>query len=155
MHAANFGISGDCTENVLWRIQNGELEGINPKVAVLLIGTNNLTNHDSPKDIALGITAIVDEFHRRVPATKILLLGVFPRRELASDPDRKRIRTLNRLISRLQDGNRVTYFDLGDRLLQPDGSLSKEITYDFTHLTAHGYEVWAGALQPVLEPLMP
>jgi lysophospholipase L1-like esterase len=151
--AANFGISGDCTEHVLWRIQNGELDGINPTAVVLLIGTNNINNHDSPEDIAIGVTAIVEEFRCRLPAAHILLIGVFPKRELATHPDRERIRELNRLLARLHARDHVTFFDFGDRLLQPDGSISKEIMYDFTHLTPQGYEIWVDMMDPVLQAL--
>ncbi len=154
LHAANFGISGDCTEHVLWRLQNGELENIHPKVVVLLIGTNNITQGDSPADIARAVGVIVGETRRRLPDSRILLLGVLPRRELANHPDRETIRAINRLISRLQDGNHVTYLDFGDKLLQPDGSMTKEVTKDFTHLTAKGYEVFAGAIQPAVEALL-
>ena len=154
LHAANFGISGDATEHVLWRIQNGELDNIHPKVVVLLIGTNNITEGDSPADIAQAVRAIVGEICRRLPNTRILLLGILPRRELASHRDRETIRAINRLISRLHDGDHVTYLDFGDKLLQPDGSLTKELTKDFTHLTAKGYEIFGGAIQPVVESLL-
>ena len=153
-HAANFGISGDATENVLWRMQNGELDNIHPKAVVLLIGTNNITVGDSPADIAQAVRAIVEEIRRRLPNTRILLLGILPRRELANHRDRETIRTINRLISRLHDGDHVTYLDFGDKLLQSDGSMTKELTKDFTHLTAKGYEIFAGAIQPVVESLL-
>ena len=154
LHAANFGISGDATEHVLWRIQNGELDNIHPKAVVLLIGTNNITEGDSPADIAQAIRAIVGEFRRRLPNTRILLLGVLPRRELPNHRDRETIRQINQIISRLHDGDHVTYLDFGDKMLQPDGSLTKEVTKDFTHLTAKGYEIFAGAIQPVVESLL-
>ena len=154
LHAANFGISGDATENVLWRLQNGELENIHPKVVVLLIGTNNITGGDSPADIAQAVGAIVGEIRQRLSDARILLLGVLPRRELANHRDRETIRAINSLISRLHDGDHVTYLDFGDKLLQPDGSMTKELTKDFTHLTAKGYEVFAGAIQPVVESLL-
>jgi len=153
-HAANFGISGDATEHVLWRIQNGELDNIHPKAVVLLIGTNNITEGDSPADIAQAIRVIVGEIRRRLPSTRTLLLGVLPRRELANHPDRETIRAINRLISGLHDGDHVTYLDFGDKLLQPDGSMTKELTKDFTHLTPKGYEIFAGAIQPAVESLL-
>ena len=154
LHAANFGISGDATEHVLWRLQNGELENIHPKVIVLLIGTNNITEGDSPADIAQAVGAIVGEMRQRLPDARILLLGVLPRRELANHRDRETIRAINSLLSRLHDGDHVTYLDFGDKLLQPDGSMTKELTKDFTHLTPKGYEIFAGAIQPAVEALL-
>ena len=154
LHAANFGISGDCTQHVLWRLQNGELDPIQPKALVLLIGTNNITEGDSPEDVALAVRAIIQEVRRRSPGTRILLLGVLPRRELASHRDRETIRAINSRISRLRDGDHVTYLDFGDKLLQPDGGLTTEVTKDFCHLTAKGYEIVAEAIQPVVESLL-
>jgi lysophospholipase L1-like esterase len=154
LKAANFGISGDCTQHVLWRLQNGEVENIHPKVVVLLIGTNNITLGDSPADIAQAVGAIVGEIRKRLPESRVLLLGVLPRRELPDHPDRETIRAINSLLSRLQDGDHVTYLDFGDKLLQPDGRMSKELTKDFTHLTAQGYVVFAGAIQPTVEALL-
>ena len=154
LHSANFGISGDCTQNVLWRLQNGELDPVQPKALVLLIGTNNITEGDKPEDIAQAVRAIIQEIRNRSPGTRILLLGVLPRRELASHRDRKTIRAINSLLSRLRDGDHVTYLDFGDKLLQPDGSLTKEVTKDFCHLTAKGYEIFAEAIQPVVESLL-
>lgn len=152
--AANFGISGDCTEHVLWRLQHGELENSKPKVVVLLIGTNNLTQNDSPADIAQAITAIIEEIRQRSPDSCILLVGVLPRRQDANHHDRESIREINRRLAPLHDGKHVTYLDVGGKLLQPDGSLSKEVTKDFTHLTSRGYEIFAEAINPTLEALL-
>ena len=154
LHAGNIGISGDCTQHVLWRLENGELEKIHPKAVVLLIGTNNITAGDSPADIAKAVGAIVGEIRQRLPEARILLLGILPRSELASHPVRETVRSVNNLISKLQDVDHVTYLDIGDKLLQPDGSLTKEVTKDFTHLTANGYEIFAGAIQPIVERLL-
>jgi beta-glucosidase len=154
LHAANFGISGDCTQNVLWRLQNGELDPVQPKALVLLIGTNNITEGDKPEDIAQAVRAILQEIRRRSPGTRILLLGILPRRELANHRDRETIRAINSLLSRLRDGDHVTYLDFGDKLLQPDGGLTTEVTKDFCHLTAKGYEIFAEAIQPVVESLL-
>lgn len=154
MKAENFGISGDCTQHVLWRIQNGELENIQPKVVVLLIGTNNISSHDTPEDIAKAVGAIVGEIRHRSPKTRILLLGILTRRELATHPDREIVRANNRLLSQLQDGDHVVYLDLGDKLLQPDGNMSVEISKDFVHLTPKGYEIFADAIQPTIQSLL-
>jgi acetyl esterase/lipase/lysophospholipase L1-like esterase len=154
MKAENFGISGDSTQHVLWRLQNRELDNIQPKVVVILIGTNNISSRDAPEDIAQALGAIVGEIRHRSPGTRILLLGILPRRELATDPDRETVRAINRLLSQLHDGDHVTFLDIGDKLLQSDGSYSVEISKDFVHLTPKGYEVFADAIQPTVEALL-
>jgi lysophospholipase L1-like esterase len=148
---ANFGIGGDRTEHVLWRITEGkELEGISPKAAVLMIGTNN-TGANSAEQIADGITAIVKELRRQKPDTQILLLGVFPRRPQPTDPARAKIKEINERIAKLDDGKHVHYLDIGSKFLEPDGSLSKDVMPDFLHLSPKGYQIWADAITPELE----
>jgi lysophospholipase L1-like esterase len=147
-HAANFGIGGDRTQHVLWRIQNGELEGIAPKVAVLMIGTNNI-HDDTPDEIAQGIKSILTEIRSRLPKTKILLLGVFPR-SAKPDEARKRIDAVNEKIARLDDGASVRYLDISKSFLNPDGSISPEIMPDYLHLSTKGYRIWAEAMEPTL-----
>lgn len=149
----NLGIGGDRTQHVLWRIQNGELEGINPKVVMLMIGTNN-SGQDSAKDIAAGVTAIVKTIQEKKPATKIMLLGVFPRGEKADNAQRVKLIEVNKMISKLDDGKQVRYLDIGAKFLQPDGVLTKDIMPDFLHLSARGYEIWAEAVTPLLKELM-
>ncbi len=151
---ANFGIGGDRTQHVLWRITNGELEGIHPKAVVLMIGTNN-SSSDPAEGIASGITKIVETIRTKQPQAKILLLAVFPRGEkVESNPGRDKLIQVNRIISKLDDGQHIHYLDIGDKFLQPDGSLSKEIMPDFLHLSAAGYQIWADAITPKLAELM-
>ncbi len=151
---ANFGIGGDRTQHVLWRITNGELDGIKPKAAVLMIGTNN-SGSDSAEGIAKGITAIVETLRAKQPQAKILLLAVFPRGEKASpNPGRDKLKQVNAIIAKLHDGQHIHYLDIGDKFLQPDGSLSKAIMPDFLHLSAAGYQIWADAISPKLAELM-
>lgn len=151
---ANFGIGGDRTQHVLWRITNGELEGIEPKAVVLMIGTNNVSS-DSAEGIARGITRIVETIRTKQPQAKILLLAVFPRGEQASpNPARDKIKQINETIAKLDDGKNVYYLDIGDKFLEEDGSLSKEIMPDFLHLSAEGYQRWADAIAPKLADLM-
>jgi hypothetical protein len=154
LHTADFGISGDCTQHVLWRLQNGELDTIQPKGVVLLIGTNNITSGNSPEEIAQAVSAIVAEIRKRLPATRILLLGVLPRRESHTHNDRQAIRDINERLSKLNDGNQVTYLDIGEKFLLPDGNMNKELTTDFCHLTPKGYEVFATAIQPSVNDLL-
>ena len=151
---ANFGIGGDRTQHVLWRIQNGELDGIKPKACVLMIGTNN-SGSDSAEGIAKGVTAIVETIRTKQPQAKILLLAVFPRGEKASpNPGRDKLKQVNDIIAKLDDGKNVFFLDIGGKFLQPDGSLTKEIMPDFLHLSAAGYQIWADAISPKLAELM-
>ncbi len=154
----NFGIGGDRTQHVLWRIQNGELDGIKPKAAVVMIGTNNVGG-DTAEGIAKGITKIVETIRTKTPATKILLLAVFPRGEKASAADkpnaaRDKLAEVNKIIAKLDDQKNVFFLDIGAKLLQPDGSMSRDITGDFLHFNAAGYQIWADAITPKLTELM-
>lgn len=153
LHAANFGIGGDRTEHVLWRLQNGELDGIKPKVAVVMIGTNN-THRDSAAQIIEGVTAIVKEIRQRTPDTKILLLAIFPRAEKADHPLRQKINEINPVIARLDDGQHVFFLDINARFLQPDGVLPASIMPDFLHPNEEGYKIWADAMAPKLAELL-
>jgi lysophospholipase L1-like esterase len=164
LKAANFGIGGDRTQHVLWRMQNGELEGYKPKAMVLMIGTNNLRDN-SAAEIADGIKAIVAEVQKKQPQTKILLLGIFPRSPKPDDvipfgkdkvkvKVRDKIKDINQIIAKLEDGKRVKYLDIGDKFLQKDGELTKEIMPDYLHLSAKGYQIWADAIQKPLAELL-
>ncbi|TDU72785.1 lysophospholipase L1-like esterase [Prosthecobacter fusiformis] len=152
---ANFGIGGDRTQHVLWRILNGELDGaIKPKGVVLMIGTNNSAT-DSAEGIAKGVTLIVETIRAKQPQAKILLLAVFPRGEKAEANDRRvKLKEVNAIIAKLDDGKNVHYLDIGDKFLQADGTLTKEIMPDFLHLSAAGYQIWADAITPKLTELM-
>ena len=150
----NFGIGGDRTQHVLWRIENGELDGIKPKAAVVMIGTNN-SGTDPAEGIAKGVTRIVETIRARQPQAKILLLAVFPRGEKASpNAGRDKLKQVNAIIAKLDDGKNVFFLDIGDKFLQPDGSLTKEIMPDFLHLSVAGYQIWADAIGPKLAELM-
>jgi lysophospholipase L1-like esterase len=151
--AANFGIGGDRTQHVLWRINNGELEGLNPKVVVLLIGTNNM-KWNAPRDVAAGVTDIVQTVRSKTGA-KVLLLGVFPRGQDDREPLRPRIVELNRLISQLDNGQTIRYIDFGRRFLENDGvSIAKDIMPDALHLSPKGYQIWADAMEPTLKEML-
>jgi lysophospholipase L1-like esterase len=150
--AANFGIGGDRTQHVLWRVQHGELDGYKPKAVVMMIGTNNLGSN-SAEEIADGIKAIVEEIHKKQPDTKVLLLGIFPRGEKPTDPNRDKIKESNTIIAKLE-GKQVRYLDIGDKFLEKDGSLSKSIMYDYLHLTPAGYKIWAEAVEKPLNEML-
>ncbi len=151
---ANFGIGGDRTQHVLWRIKNGELDVIKPKAIVLMIGTNNSAT-DSAEGISKGITAIVETIRSKQPQAKLLLLAVFPRGEkLSPNPQRDKLKEVNATIAKLDDGKHIHFLDIGEKFLQPDGSLSKEIMPDFLHLSPAGYQIWADAISEKLAALM-
>jgi lysophospholipase L1-like esterase len=147
-NAANFGIGGDRTQHVLWRLENGEIDGIHPKVAVLMIGTNNVDSN-APEEIAKGVIAIVKKLREKLPETKILLLAVFPRDESPSDR-RDRLKAVNTEIAKLDDGSMVRYLDIGSSFLNPDGTISKQIMPDSLHLSSKGYRIWADSMEPTL-----
>lgn len=165
LKAANFGIGGDRTQHVLWRITEGkELEGIDPKVAVLMIGTNNIGS-DSADQIAAGVAAIVAELQKQKPHIKVLVLGVFPRsgkqakdlkdpKVVAPGEFQPKVKAINEKLAKLDDGKAVKYLDIGDKFLTPEGVLTKEIMPDFLHLTPKGYEIWADAIREPVEKLL-
>jgi len=146
--AANFGIAGDTTQGVLYRLQNGEGEGFKPKAIMLMIGTNN-TGRNSPNEIAMGVANIVFELRKDFPDAKILLLAVFPRSK-PGDPVRGKIDEINKIIMTLHDNQHVFYKDIGARFLAEDGSIPKEIMSDSLHPTSKGYEIWAEAVHDTL-----
>jgi lysophospholipase L1-like esterase len=153
-HAANLGFGGDRTQHVLWRLDQGEVDGFKPKAAVLMIGTNNSNASDNTADeIAAGVKAVVERLQLKHPKMHILLLGVFPRGE-KPNPQRDKIASVNSTIAKLDDGKTVHYLDIGGKFLQPDGSISKEIMPDFLHLSPKGYQIWADAIEPKLGELM-
>jgi len=155
--AANFGIGGDRTQHVLWRVENGEFDGIKPKAVVLMIGTNNAgVAENSPEQIAAGIKNIIDAIHKRSPETKVLLLAIFPRGEKEdpkTNPGRAKNQAVNAIIAKLDDGKKVHFFDIGAKFLKPDGTLTVDIMKDRLHLTDAGYQIEADAIREKLASL--
>ena len=154
LKAVNFGIGGDRTEHVLWRIRNGELDGYQPKVVVLLIGTNNRSQQHSASQIAGGIEAIVREIREKSPATKILVMGVFPTDWKAESPARALLAEVNQAVAKLDDGKNVFFLDIGTGFLEPDGKILPATMPDALHLTSAGYKIWADGMQAKLNELM-
>jgi beta-glucosidase len=153
-NAVNMGFSGDRTQHVLWRLDNGNIDGISPKLAVIMIGTNNSNRDDNTaEEIADGMIAICKKLRRKLPRTKILLLAVFPRAEKPC-PQREKIAKANKIASKIADDKMIHYLDIGQKFLEPDKSISKEIMPDFLHLTPKGYEIWAKAIEPTVANLM-
>ena len=149
---ANFGIAGDTTQGVLYRLQNGEGRGFKPKAIMLMIGTNNTGRNTAP-EIAEGIGAVVLELQKDFPEAKILLLGVFPRGR-AGDPARATIAQINTIISKLHDGTRVHYLDIGAKFLDASGAIPTDVMSDALHPTTKGYEIWAEAVINQISALM-
>ena len=152
--AVNLGISGDRTEHVLWRLENGNLEGITPRVAVIMIGTNNFGHgKNDAAEILAGVQAIVANLRVRSPKTRVLLLDIFPRGE-DFNPMRGGIAQINQAFWRLHDGEFINYLPIGHHFIEDDGSIDKAIMPDFLHLTPAGYTRWARAIEPTLHDLM-
>lgn len=154
-HALGLGFGGDRTENVLWRLQNGAVDGLDPKVAVLMVGTNNTgLRGDFPAITAAGIRRNLEELQQRLPRTRILLLAIFPRDAAGGGPLRNTNEAINAILPTLADGNRVVFLNVNRTFLTPDGALSKDIMPDYLHPNEAGYGLWARAMQPELDRLM-
>jgi lysophospholipase L1-like esterase len=149
---ANFGIAGDTTQGVLFRLQNGEDKGFSPRVIMLMIGTNNTMQNTAP-EIAEGIGAVVLELQKDFPEAKILLLAVFPR-DNPDSPVRKTLDEINNKISKLDDGKKVFYLDIGSKFLNEKGFIPQDVMSDALHPTTKGYEIWAEAVKDHIERLM-
>ncbi len=157
-NAMNLGFGFDRTQQVLWRLAHGELEGIQPKAVVLLIGTNNLTPHavrgNTNDELLDGIKAICKLIHKHSNKTKILLMGLLPRGEQPNTLYRVRITELNAQLAKLNGKQNITYFDLGPKLLDEKGVMLPGVTTDFLHLAERGYGIWAEAIEPIVKSLL-
>jgi beta-glucosidase len=153
-NAVNLGIGGDRTQHVLWRLENGNVEGISPKAAVLMIGTNNSNGRDhTAEQIADGIKAIVGKLREKLPKTKVLVLAIFPRGE-KPNPQREKNAKASELASKLADDKNVFYLDIGPKFLKEDGTLSRDVMPDLLHLSPQGYQIWADAIEPKVKELL-
>jgi lysophospholipase L1-like esterase len=154
-NAIALGFGGDRTENVLWRLQHGEVDGLNPKVAVLMFGTNN-TGHrqEDPKTTAAGIKRNIDELQKRLPNTNILLLAIFPRDEKPDGKLRQINEKINAIIETYEDAKKVFFLNINKSFLDENGALPKTIMPDLLHPNEKGYEIWAQAMEPSLVKLL-
>ncbi len=160
-NAADFGWGADRTQNILWRLENGELDGVNPKVVVLLAGTNNVSDSSFPgnadakaEDITRGLRAIVDTIHQKAPAANIVIMGIFPRNDrMTLEPV---VDKINANLLRFADGTKIRYLNINDKLADGDGKLFDGMmdAKDKLHPIAKGYQVWADALKPVLTEML-
>lgn len=153
--AVNYGIGGDSTRQLLWRISHGEVDGLTPTVVVLKIGTNNLyddANSGSDEDIAKGIGTVVALLRDKLPTAKVLLLGLLPRQ---NEWFSGRVTKINAIIAKLDDGKTVRYLDLGAKFASAPGKVVAELyNQDQLHLAPKGYEMWADTMQPLFDELM-
>jgi lysophospholipase L1-like esterase len=160
LKAANFGIGGDRTEHVLWRLENGNFDGLKPKAIVLMIGTNNTGHQGRPQkelngavyectaeQTAEGIKAILGQLQQKCPNAKILVLGIFPRGADKNDKFRQQNEATNAIVKGFADGQKVFFLDVGAKFLEPDGTLSKTIMPDLLHPNEKGYQIWSDAIK--------
>lgn len=147
----NLGVGGDRTQNVLWRLQNGEIDGIAPKLVTMMIGTNNIPRNDPPAAIAQGIQAIVAEVRQRLPEARIVIFSIFPRNHTRVEGDLEYAQAVNKLLPELADHKQVFHVDLSARFLDEQGQPKADLYgRDLLHLSNQGYDVWFEALQPLL-----
>jgi beta-glucosidase len=149
--AINMGVGGDRTEHVLWRFEQGQLDGIKAKAAIVMIGTNN--SNDSEADILEGVVAIVRQIRIRQPGAKIILLGIFPRGQTFSAL-RGKLLQVNQALAKMEDGKNIFYIDFGSQLIESDGSISRSMMADFLHPGEAGYRIWANAVEPKLKEIL-
>lgn len=158
-NAANFAWGADTTQNILWRLNDGELDGVNPKVIVLLAGTNNIGNRVIPgredarvQDTTEGIEAIIKVMQAKAPEATIIVMGIFPRNDsIAVMPT---IRKINRNISKLADGKKIRHLNINGKLADSDGRLFHGMTTDKLHPSLEAYQIWADALKPIFYELL-
>ena len=160
LNAANFGIGGDRTQHVLWRLRNGEADGYQPKAVVLMIGTNNTgferestTPRNLTPEIIVGVTTVVQDLRADFPDAKILLLAVFPRAEKGS-ARRAQVAEVNQSIAKLHDGTHVHYLDIGAKFLDAEGNIPLDVMPDLLHPNEKGYQIWADAIREPLKALL-
>jgi lysophospholipase L1-like esterase len=150
----NLGIGGDWIQNVIWRVQNDTLDKAEPKVVVLLIGTNNLTGKFTPNELTADIGALLKAIQSKTPKSKILLLGILPRGASIKDEINETIRQTNAKLATLADQKQVFYLDVGDKLVEPNGTIAKEVMPDKLHVAGLGYTRWMEAMGPTLDKLL-
>lgn len=153
LRAVNMGIGGDRTQNVLWRLEHGQLDGYQARLFVVMIGTNNLWGKAAnPPDVAAGVKAIIALIQSKQPQAKILLLGIFPRGE-KPNPGRDKIKAVNDIIATYA-GGAVHYMDIGSKFLEADQTISKEVMHDHLHLAPKGYDIWRDAISAKVTELL-
>jgi beta-glucosidase len=163
-NAVNMGFSGDKTEHVIWRLQNGEIENINPKLAVVMIGTNNSAGDYTPEQIADGVKAVVCQLRTKLPNTKILILAIFPRGDSEQRKDKTKDASYNeqwkrnddavRIFKKIADNKMIYFLDINKKFLNKKGELPRDVMSDLLHPGEKGYDIWAKAMEPTIVKLM-
>ena len=154
LHPVNLGIGGDWIQNVIWRVENGVFDQVKPKLVVLLIGTNNIGGEYTPEEMISGINSIVGALNKKSPETKILILGILPRgKSINNNPIYEKIKIINASLSKLADGQKIFYLDVGYKLIEKDGSLSNDLFHDGLHITGKAYPIVADAIAPLVEKI--
>jgi lysophospholipase L1-like esterase len=151
-NAADFGWGADTTQNILWRLNHGELDGVNPKVIVLLAGTNNVGRGASADDVTRGLEATLRVMQAKAPDAVVVVTGIFPRNDKMTATSV--IDQINANLGRLADGKRVRYLNVNDKLADRDGKLFEGMMVDGLHPTVKGYQVWADALRPIFQQVL-
>jgi len=153
-NAVNLGIGGDRTQHVLWRLNNGNIDGLKPKAIVLMIGTNNSNGEDNtPGQIAQGVTVILKKLREKLPGTKILLLAIFPRSENFT-VQRGKLAMINQVLQKNADEQNIFWMDFGHKFLRADGTMPRELMPDYLHLSKRGYEIWAESIEEKLSAIL-
>ena len=151
-NAADFGWGADGTENILWRLKNGELDGVNPKVIVLLAGTNNVGAGETYEEVTKGLQAIIATCREKAPKATIILTAIFPRNDKMTYLST--ITRINEKLSKLANGNQVRFLNVNPGLADANGKLIDGMTIDYLHPSARGYQIWANGLKPILQELL-
>jgi len=154
----NLGFGWDRIQNVLWRLNNGELDGIHPRLVIIHVGTNNTSEtknarRNTAPEIVEGISEVYKKVHLKVPEAKIVVMAIMPMEQFPDHPRRQLINETNRLLKIYAQEQNITVVDIGPKMLTPDGILSKDITSDFCHPTEKGYQIWANAIRPFVNEL--
>ncbi len=153
-NAVNFGIGGETTETLLWRLDNGNLDGaLDPQAVVVMIGTNNAFR-DKPEEIAAGVGAVLARVHKRLPKAKILLYAIFPRSHPGGEVAHKNSQEANKILARYDGHWNIKFIDIGERFMKAPDQLADGVSWDGLHLTEKGYEIWADSLVPELKAIL-
>jgi beta-glucosidase len=151
-NALNLGISGDRTQHVIWRLDHGNIDGISPKLTIIMIGQNN-GGHNTSIEIAEGVTEVVKRVRTKLPDSKILLLAIFQRREKPT-PERAVLAEANEIISKLANSSSIAYMDINSVFVRPDGTIPSSLMPDFEHPNERGFKLWAEAIEAKVAELM-
>lgn len=155
LQAANFGIGGDHTGNLLWRLQHGAIGQLQPRLIVLLIGVNNFGHlHETPAQVAQGVSAVVQQIRLAWPRSRLLLNGILPYTPTPGAPERQQVAAANKLIQRLADGRAIVFKDYGPLFVTAKGEISADMMADFLHPTPKAYQQWAQVLAPDIQALL-